>query len=319
MNVATEVVPPLLLSLALHGMLVGTLHWIRPVCGDGVVSGQEQCDDSNVEEGDGCSPICEIEPICGNGVLEGEEKCDDGNLKYGDGCTPQCTVEVQVEPPPEPPRARRARARRARARRARARGASAAARRTATAAPQEKAQAKKQEPPPSAAPPPAPAIELPANQTIGVGNSGVTVGAGTQTRIVGDGKGKVGGDPKGKRGGKGNTPGGTGDAPKGPPKGGWEPTSELYVTKQPRKLKNVIIPCPAVQEMGISGTVVLKVQVRKNGTVRRVRVVKKMGNGCDEVAVKALKKTKFAPAIRQDGKPTDYEIARYEYEFRPPR
>eukprot|EP01127_Copromyxa_protea_P009355 TRINITY_DN21_c0_g3_i1.p1 TRINITY_DN21_c0_g3~~TRINITY_DN21_c0_g3_i1.p1 ORF type:complete len:1621 (+),score=404.04 TRINITY_DN21_c0_g3_i1:32-4894(+) len=32
-----------------------------PHCGDGLLVGDEACDDSNVEEGDGCSPVCTIE------------------------------------------------------------------------------------------------------------------------------------------------------------------------------------------------------------------------------------------------------------------
>ena len=34
-------------------------------CGDGVVAGEEQCDDGNRDPGDGCSPDCEVE--CSNG------------------------------------------------------------------------------------------------------------------------------------------------------------------------------------------------------------------------------------------------------------
>lgn len=29
---------------------------------------------------------------CGNGVVEGEEQCDDGNLDSGDGCSVHCKV-----------------------------------------------------------------------------------------------------------------------------------------------------------------------------------------------------------------------------------
>jgi cysteine-rich repeat protein len=38
---------------------------------------------------------------CSDGILEGDEACDDGNLWGGDGCTPSCTVEQgvpEVEP-----------------------------------------------------------------------------------------------------------------------------------------------------------------------------------------------------------------------------
>jgi len=37
-----------------------------------------------------CDPL---PPECGNGVLEGDEQCDDGNNEDGDGCSANCTVE----------------------------------------------------------------------------------------------------------------------------------------------------------------------------------------------------------------------------------
>ncbi len=39
---------------------------------------------------------------CGNGIVEGEEQCDDGNLAGGDGCSAVCKVDV-----PEPPHSMR--------------------------------------------------------------------------------------------------------------------------------------------------------------------------------------------------------------------
>lgn len=36
---------------------------------------------------------CVAKPKCGNGIVEGDEKCDDGNLINGDGCNANCTVE----------------------------------------------------------------------------------------------------------------------------------------------------------------------------------------------------------------------------------
>src|SRR5690606_27554865 len=32
-------------------------------------------------------------PICGDGLLEGDETCDDGNLDPADGCSATCTME----------------------------------------------------------------------------------------------------------------------------------------------------------------------------------------------------------------------------------
>ena len=65
-----------------------------PVCGDGIVSGDEQCDDGNTIDGDGCSKKCKIEQsYCGDGKTDPGEGCDDGNNVDGDGCSATCTPE----------------------------------------------------------------------------------------------------------------------------------------------------------------------------------------------------------------------------------
>ncbi len=66
------------------------------VCGDGMTWSTEQCDDGNVNPGDGCSDICLIEPLvtCGDGILTGAEICDDSNLVNGDGCSAVCSIET---------------------------------------------------------------------------------------------------------------------------------------------------------------------------------------------------------------------------------
>ena len=78
----------------------------------------EQCDDGNVQSGDGCSALCRIEggwscpngkncfrsssssnPVtlasCGNNIFEPilGEKCDDGGTVSDDGCSSACKVE----------------------------------------------------------------------------------------------------------------------------------------------------------------------------------------------------------------------------------
>lgn len=66
-------------------------------CGDGEITGAEECDDGNARGGDGCAATCLIETaereICGNAVLEGAEDCDDGNDINGDGCSAGCVAE----------------------------------------------------------------------------------------------------------------------------------------------------------------------------------------------------------------------------------
>ena len=73
------------------------------VCGDGIISGTETCDDGNAMPFDGCSADCQLEPdcsgssgcasACGDGIVLGEE-CDDGNRADGDGCSSACKTEA---------------------------------------------------------------------------------------------------------------------------------------------------------------------------------------------------------------------------------
>jgi len=86
--------------------------WGKPcidqrVCGNGVLTSDETCDDGNTNDGDGCSANCQkIEdnyecrvpgkpctPICGDGKKVGGETCDDGNTADGDGCSSTCQIE----------------------------------------------------------------------------------------------------------------------------------------------------------------------------------------------------------------------------------
>jgi cysteine-rich repeat protein len=78
-------------------------------CGDGLISGDEACDDGNFAGGDGCAADCSIiEPgfecptpgspclsICGDSLIVGGETCDDGNTDDGDCCTSQCQFDPQ--------------------------------------------------------------------------------------------------------------------------------------------------------------------------------------------------------------------------------
>jgi cysteine-rich repeat protein len=76
------------------------------VCGDGIVTDDETCDDTNTEAGDGCDGACAVEVgwecdgapsecavPCGDGIVAGVEACDDANLDVGDGCSDDCDEE----------------------------------------------------------------------------------------------------------------------------------------------------------------------------------------------------------------------------------
>lgn len=65
------------------------------VCGDGIKTPDEVCDDG-VNDGTygHCTPDCKYGPFCGDGVVQpGEEECDDGvNLSPYGGCAPGCEL-----------------------------------------------------------------------------------------------------------------------------------------------------------------------------------------------------------------------------------
>ncbi len=61
-------------------------------CGNGVVEGDEECDDGNDVQTDDCLNTCTA-AICGDGVFhEGVEECDDGNDVDTDNCLNTCAV-----------------------------------------------------------------------------------------------------------------------------------------------------------------------------------------------------------------------------------
>jgi fibro-slime domain-containing protein len=83
---------------------------IPTMCGDGIRTSDEACDDGNTSPDDGCSADCKTvapgyscnppgKPChrvarCGDGVLVPPELCDDGNTNAGDGCSATCKVEL---------------------------------------------------------------------------------------------------------------------------------------------------------------------------------------------------------------------------------
>jgi cysteine-rich repeat protein len=74
------------------------------ICGDTLVSPDEQCDVpgetggySTTILGRQCSATCQYGPYCGDGVLQTtqSETCDDGNNASGDFCSDVCLIEPQ--------------------------------------------------------------------------------------------------------------------------------------------------------------------------------------------------------------------------------
>jgi fibro-slime domain-containing protein len=70
-----------------------------PICGDGIKTKSEACDDGKNLGGYGaCAPGCVLGPRCGDGIVQADhaEQCDDGNLVSGDGCSATCILEASV-------------------------------------------------------------------------------------------------------------------------------------------------------------------------------------------------------------------------------
>ena len=57
----------------------------------------------------------------------------------------------------------------------------------------------------------------------------------------------------------------------------------------------------------LQGTVVLEVEVLKDGSVRGIEVKRKVGGGLDEAAIAAVKKVRFQPG-RSSGQPVDCQV-----------
>ena len=88
------------------------------ICGDGLIVGNENCDDLNAIAGDGCDNNCQRETgfecvglpsvctiPCGDSIVVSHhyvidyvvEECDDGNTDHNDGCDSDCMVEEGYE------------------------------------------------------------------------------------------------------------------------------------------------------------------------------------------------------------------------------
>jgi fibro-slime domain-containing protein len=85
-----------------YGGCMPGCHGLGPYCGDGMVEPRiEQCDDGrNVSTYGqaGCGPGCKTVPRCGDGRVDGlfGETCDDGNTVSNDGCSDTCQLEISV-------------------------------------------------------------------------------------------------------------------------------------------------------------------------------------------------------------------------------
>ena len=59
-------------------------------CANGIIEGNEDCDDSNVIDGDGCSASCQLEDNDGDGILDVNDACPFEDTKGQDANTDGC-------------------------------------------------------------------------------------------------------------------------------------------------------------------------------------------------------------------------------------
>jgi len=67
------------------------------VCGDGNTTGVEGCDDSNKNDGDGCSHVCQLEARCGDGTVDEDEECEADSQCLADETCVRCSCRPDCE------------------------------------------------------------------------------------------------------------------------------------------------------------------------------------------------------------------------------
>jgi protein TonB len=103
----------------------------------------------------------------------------------------------------------------------------------------------------------------------------------------------------------------------GPP--AFSPVSEIYVGEMPR-VQHEVVPeySDEARSLGLEGNVLMKVGIDRNGKIRSVKLLKGLGHGLDEAAVKAMWRFQFTAARTHQGEPVDIVIT-YSYKFQAPR
>jgi TonB family protein len=99
------------------------------------------------------------------------------------------------------------------------------------------------------------------------------------------------------------------------------PTPKQAISALPaldwRQCSGAALYTQEARELGIQGDVVLRVELDDRGQVGDVTVVAGLGNGLDEVAVRAIHSDacRFTPASSLQGLPVPYVIPRYTFHF----
>ena len=106
--------------------------------------------------------------------------------------------------------------------------------------------------------------------------------------------------------------------PAAPPPPAFVPVDEESIAEWPMAKSEVKAKYPEIaRRMGIGGKVLLRIGIDRKGNLKSVHVLRKVGYGMDEEAVKAMWQFKFDPAKDAEGKPVDVVIT-YTHTFQPP-
>ncbi len=93
-----------------------------------------------------------------------------------------------------------------------------------------------------------------------------------------------------------------------------EPTYFVAVEEMPQPIGGIaaiqskIVYPEIAKRAGVEGRVFVKAFVDKEGNVTKAVIMKGIGAGCDEAALKAVEQTKFKPG-KQRGKPVNVQVA----------
>lgn len=106
-----------------------------------------------------------------------------------------------------------------------------------------------------------------------------------------------------------------GNAPPSPGSGG-RPAATVVLKQLPEVVTVPQVSYPAeARRKRVQGTVKLQITIDRRGRVVKVRILRSLGHGLDQAAVRALWRARFRPAVGSDGRPMSYSI-RYRYRFR---
>lgn len=95
----------------------------------------------------------------------------------------------------------------------------------------------------------------------------------------------------------------------------WKPATEAEIARAPEFEDgscDAQYPDGEAKQAGVEGETVLRVEIDESGKVHGARVLKGVGHGLDEIALKLVKtKCRYSAAVNKAGKPVPFVITHY--------